>query len=123
MGVAPPKDQVDSTNGHRMFATLIYNAFRLNSFTTELPTIRIPAMIHAAIRRDTQRRYKQGDIPDIRHAEAALPYHQMLLTEKSLTHLLTRRDLGLDQLYGCQVLSTPNLAVQAVRTLVSYDTE
>lgn len=123
MGVDPPKDQVDSTNGHRMFANLIYNAFRLNPFTTELPTIRIPAMLHAAIRWDTQRRYKQGDIPDIRHAEAALPYYQMLLTEKSLTHLLTRRDLGLDQLYGCQVLSTPNQAVQAVRTLASYDTE
>jgi hypothetical protein len=122
MGVAPPKDRVDSTNGHRMFANLIYNAFRLNSFTTELPTIRIPAMLHAAIRWDTQRRYKQGDMPDIRHAEAALPYHQMFLTEKSLTHLVTRRDLGLDQLSGCQVLSTPNQAVQAIRALASHET-
>jgi hypothetical protein len=113
-GVAPTKEEVATSDAPRLFANLIYNGFTLKIFSTELPGLRIPAMLHAAIRWDAERKYKPNDDHDIRHAEIALPYFDILLTEHSLRHLLTRSDLRLDKIYKCQVISEPSGAVAAI---------
>ena len=118
-GKDPAEGEVSSSDGPRKFANLIYHGFRLNHFSTEFPSIRIPATIHAAIRWDRNRKYKPTDIYDFRHAKTALPYFEIFLTENSLCHLLTRQDLSLDLLYNCTVVSDPEIAVQEIKRMVS----
>ena len=118
-GKAPAEGEVSSSDGPRKFANLIYHGFRLKRFSTELPIIRIPATIHAAIRWDRNRKYKPTDFHDFRHAEAALPYFNTFLTENSLCHLLTRQDLSLDLLYNCTVVSDPEIAIEMIKRMVS----
>jgi hypothetical protein len=118
-GTVPTKEEALASDGPRQFANLIYHGFRLKRFSTELPSLRIPATIHAAIRWDTTRKYRPTDTYDLRHAEAALPYFDIFLTEHSLRHLVTRSDLGLDSLYNCTVVSDPGSAVTEIEKVIS----
>ena len=119
LGGGAAKKEILASDGPQQFANLIYHGFRLRRFSTELPSIRIPATLQAAIRWEPNRKYKPTDMHDIRHAEVALPYFDTFLTERSLRHLLTRTDLGLDRLYRCTVISDPNRAVEKVEKIVS----
>ena len=101
------------------FANLIYHAFRLKRFSTELPFLNIQASLHAAIWMDSKRKYKPTDIHDILHATAALPYFDVFLTERSLTHLLTRTDMALDRLYECRVVAKPTEANTEIARLLA----
>jgi hypothetical protein len=118
-GMVPTKEETSASDGPRQLANLIYYGFQHNLFSTELPGLRIPAILHAAIRWDTERKYKSTDDHDIRHAETALPYFNAFLTEHSLRHLLTRSDLKLDSIYNCQVISDPRIAVTQIERAIS----
>jgi hypothetical protein len=119
LGGGTTKKEFSASEGPQQFANLIYHGFRLKRFSSELPSIRVPATLQAAIRWEPNRKYKPTDMHDIRHAEVALPYFDTFLTEHSLRHLLTRTDLGLDRLYRCTVISDPNRAVEEVEKIVS----
>ena len=84
-----------------------------------MPSLRIPATLHAAIRWERNRKYEANDMHDIGHASTALPYFDTFLTEHSLRHLLTRKDLGLDRLYDCMVVSDPRVATETIRGAIS----
>jgi hypothetical protein len=118
-GRTVPEEELAASDASRQFANLIYHGFRLNRFTTELPSLRIPATLHAAVRMDRGQKYKATDMHDIGHATAALPYFDTFLTERNLRHLLTRQDLGLDRLYGCTVVSEPTEATETIRVATS----
>lgn len=112
------KETAGAPRSVQCFANLIYHSFRLGLLSTELPFIRIQAAIHAAMWRDTSRKYKVTDPHDILHATAALPYFHIFLTDHSLKHLLTRKDLSLDKLYDCRVISDPIEAVKKIQKIV-----
>ena len=118
-GRVPADEELAAIDVARLFTKLIYNAFRLNGISTELPSLRIRATLHAAVRWDRSRKYEANDMHDIGHAMAALPYFDTFLTERSLRHLLTREDLGLDVLYGCTVVSDPRMAIETIRGAIS----
>lgn len=117
-GEPPPRAEVEASDGSRKFANLIYHGFRLNLLSKELPSLRIPATLHAAIRWDKGRKYKTTDLHDIHHAAGALPYFDVFLTEHSLRHLLTRKDLALDDLYGCRVVSDQSDAIAEIEEIL-----
>lgn len=121
-GRAPQDEELAASDAPRQFANLIYHGFRLNRFSTELPSLRITATLHAAIRWERSRKYEANDMPDIGHATAALPYFDTFLTERSLRHLLTRKDLGLDRLYDCMVVSDARVSTEAIRGATSQRT-
>lgn len=116
-GKYPTPQELEQLRADRSLAKLIYNCYRLDKLSTELPFLHIPAMMHSAIRRDRTRRFKANDAMDIGHAKAALPYCDLFLTENSLKTLLTRKDLGLDRQYECQVVAKVEQAVEAVNRL------
>lgn len=118
-GMSPSENEVSLSDGPQKFANLIYHGFRFKRFSREFPSINIPATIHAAIRWDRGRRYKPTDFYDFRHAETALPYFDVFLTENSLCHLLMRNDLSLDHLYNCVVISDPMKAFEKINVLIS----
>ena len=90
---------------------LIYSAFQHHKITTQMPSLRIPVGIHAALRHG-RRKHRMGDIEDHMHASLALPYCNAFFTEKTLGNLLTREPLGYDRLYGCTVLWKDNDIIQ-----------
>jgi hypothetical protein len=114
----PSGTEVAMSDSSKVLTNIIYHGFRLNRFSTDLSGIRIPATLHAAIRWDGNRKFKNNDMPDIGHATTALPYFDTFLTEHSLRGLITRKDLALDHLYGCTVVSDPISAVEVIEKAI-----
>ena len=113
-------DAVDGENrsGARL-ANLIYHAFRLGRIGDALPSIRVGAGLHAALRWDRNRKYKGNDTFDFRHAEAALPYCDYFFTERSLRHLVNDGNLNFPTVFDCQVCSSVEEALVAVSSIAS----
>ncbi len=81
------ENNTDFQDGARMLANLVYHAFRLDKLTIELPSVRIAAGLHAALRWDRKRKYKRNDLNDFHHAVAAIPYCDFFLTDHGLRNL------------------------------------
>ncbi len=94
-------DPAETAKGEagRLVANMIYNGFRLNKLTSELPSLWLGAGFHAAVRWDLKRKFKANDMPDFRHAVAAIPYCDYLPDEKSLRHLVSDKNLRLETLF------------------------
>ena len=98
----------------QMVANMIYGAFRLNKLTKELPSLWLGAGFHAAVRWDRNRKFKANDMPDFRHAVAAIPYCDFFLTERSLRHLVGDKNLRLEALFPCKTFSDSSSAAEAL---------
>ncbi|WP_372717343.1 hypothetical protein [Novipirellula sp.] len=109
------EEQQDTSSG-QMLANLIYNAFRLNKVTHQLPSLRIGAGLHAALRWDKNRKYKPNDLFDFRHAIAALPYCDRFFTEGSLHHLVQDGNLKFDEYFKCKTAHKPADALALLET-------
>jgi hypothetical protein len=107
------ESKVDNRPGV-LVGNMIREAFRRNRITTQFPTIRIGAGLHAALRWDRKRKYKANDLFDFRHAEAALPYCDYFFTEHSLRNLVQDRNLQFGKHFACKVFSDPGDALQAI---------
>lgn len=83
---------------------------------TQLPSLHIPAGIHAAIRHKRQH-YTKGDLHDFEHATAALPYCDAFFTDRRLAALLTHPPLDYDQSYNCAVLCDDDDIVEYLRAM------
>lgn len=86
-------------------ANIIYEYFRQERITHEVPTVRVAASLHACVRWDANRKYKTNDSADIRHACAAIPYCDFFLTERSLGHLVADKNLKFDTIFSCKAYS------------------
>jgi hypothetical protein len=100
---AKEKKSVDNTYMH-----LIYNGFKKEKLTTELPVFRVVPELFASARRNKDRRFSDGnDLLDFIHASFALPYCDYFFTEDELKTMIEQTKL--DKLYGCVVESKPKL--------------
>lgn len=84
---------------------------------TQMPALRIMAGIVAAIRWDSDRRYKRGDWHDVLHASVALPYCDAFFTDRPLKTLLTTKPLVYDAVYGTKVMSEVEEILSFLQTL------
>jgi hypothetical protein len=87
----------------RKFSEKLLDAFLYDRLAHGLPTLAIPAGLHAAVARDTKRKYQENDHHDFSHAAAAMPYCACFATERALAHLL-RSQLRYSETYGAQVV-------------------
>lgn len=88
---------------------LLNAAFRKHDLTRSLPSVHIGATLYARMQWDRRRLYKENDVFDFAHAEAALPYCSGFATDGPLAALL--HQAGLDARYGCDLL-TDAIAIQ-----------
>jgi len=95
----------------------IYDAFRLNKIRDELPTLRVHATLHAALRWDRNRKYKVNDLADLRHAAMALPYCDLFLTEGPLCHLVNASQSRLNEYFTCRTISDASEALEHLRSI------
>ena len=103
----------------KLMGNAIYNIFRLNKVTVEMPFINILSSLYAAVRWDKQQKFQDNDFYDFRHATTALPYCDYFFTEKRLMHLLTQKSLSFDKLYECEIQSNVNKVIATLRGLVA----
>ena len=79
---------------------------RFSKFSKSIRTLHISACCHAAVRWDQKRQLTGNDLLDFHHAEAAIGYCNLFLTEKPLMTLVSQRHLELMNDYPCEVVST-----------------
>ena len=96
---------------------MIYNLFRLNKISTELPTFRISSGLPAAARWDKQRKFENNDFQDFQHAATALPYTDYFFTEGNLAHLITQKMTAYDELFKCTVVANVSAALRCLREI------
>lgn len=77
-------------------------------------TLHIRACCYAAVRWDQRRLLKGNDFMDFHHAEAAIGYCDLFVTEKSLETMLKQNHLKLGTDFDCQVESKPRAALKAL---------
>lgn len=90
------------------------NKKRFEVFYLSIPSLHIYASCHAAIRWDQKRNLCGNDLFDFHHAQAALGYCDVFLTEKPLSDMLCQRHLGLSK-YKCQTFWSPSVALSWLR--------
>jgi hypothetical protein len=100
-----------------MLAGLIFGAFQHNRITTDFPTIDVPALLHATVRMDNKRPYRDGDVEDFFHAAAAVGYFNSFLTERSLKHSLLSKPVDVENKYGCRILATEDEVLEHLREM------
>ena len=83
-----------------------------------IPSLRVRSALHAAIRMDDRRPFRQNDLDDIAHSAVAVSYSDLFLTERSFGELLNRSPV--QSVIGptrCRVLSDVSEALAAVAEL------
>jgi hypothetical protein len=102
----------------RQLHNLLFAALKMEATKRVLPSLHIPASLHAAVRWNKKQRLKANDFLDFRHAAAALGYCDAFFTERSLRSLVTASHIALDQMYGCRVVASSGDAVACLRQLL-----
>lgn len=87
-------------------------AARFKAFSSSIPTLHIGASCHAAVRWDKKRNLTGNDLFDFHHAEAALGYCDVFLTEIPLKTLLEQNHLGLIGRFPCRLFSSAEKALE-----------
>ena len=111
--------EVKNSESLRMFKNLIYHMFAQKKDNGYFPTLKVGAGVHAAVRWDKQRLFKENDFQDFTHAQAAIPYCDIFLTEKPLKHLLSTQSLAYDKEYNCTIVATPEESISFIKQTVA----
>ena len=112
-----PTDEDKSGVKSDTFKIMIYNLCKYKKLSNELPSFTIFPELNAAVRWNTERKYKDGnDTIDFLHASAALPYFDYFFTEKELKAIIHQREL--DKKYSCVVECNPTKALTLLRLLM-----
>jgi hypothetical protein len=77
----------------------------------------IHASLHAAFRWDKARRFTSNDLYDFEHASAALAHCQAFFTEHALRSTITARNVVLDELFQCRVVSEIPDAIAVLKAI------
>ncbi len=110
-------EEKNNDNSGKLLAKLIHVAFSNGKISTELPFINIHSGIHAAVRWDRKRKFKENDFLDFHHAATALPYCDVFCTDNPLRVLLTDNLLSFDRLYSTSIVSNVEDAIECIQGL------
>lgn len=84
-----------------------------------LPTLQVGALLHAAFRWNRTQKLNANDMFDFHHAEAALGYCDVLLTDGPMHALLKQRHLAIERDFACRVMSSAEEAADWVRCRIA----
>lgn len=83
--------------------------------------LHIKSLLHAAVRRNKKQALKPNDLFDFDHAVTAIGYCDGFFTDGPLWLMLSRRDLGLKEDFGCCVSSDVDECLRYLATLLHDD--
>jgi hypothetical protein len=85
-----------------------------------IPSLQVRSALHAAIRMDDRRPFRENDLDDIAHSSVAASYADIFLTERSFSELLNRSVVqSVISPSKCRVVSNISEALAAVATIVT----
>lgn len=84
-----------------------------------LPTLQVGALLHAALRWNRTQKLNANGMFDFHHAEAALGYCDVLLTDSPLHALLRHRNLAIERDFACRVMSSAEEGSDWVRCRIA----
>jgi hypothetical protein len=82
-----------------------------------LPSFYAHSLQHAAFRMDSKRKFQGSFLRDMHHGTAGVVWHDVMLTERALQTLLTKKDVALDKTFECVVLNRPDEILNYLRKL------
>lgn len=94
---------------------LLRAAIRKPAGRRALRTLQVGALLHAALRWNRTQKLNANDMFDFHHAEAALGYCGVLLTDGPMHALLKQRHLAIERDFPCRVMSSVEEAADWVR--------
>lgn len=95
---------------------MIYECYKQNKITTELPHFTITADLYSAVRWNKGQRFDRNHTLDFLHASCALPFFHYFFTENQLCTLIHQRKL--DKRFSCKVESKPNKVIELLSSLI-----
>jgi hypothetical protein len=90
---------------------LLWKYFESGKHSNDLPSYHVPAALYADISWNAARMLKHTDVFDFYHAQLAVPYCDVFLTEKSLRATCLSSHLRLDKIYNTTIIADPAEAV------------
>jgi hypothetical protein len=120
-GVHPTAEERTAAEAYRhVWVNLFREAVTRGLDANAIPSLRVRAALHAAVRMNDRRPFRQNDLDDIAHSAVAVSYTDLFLTERSFTELLNRS--AVRSVIGstkCRVVSNVSDALRAVAALAS----
>ncbi|HEY2626599.1 MAG TPA: hypothetical protein VGI41_07610 [Candidatus Udaeobacter sp.] len=98
----------------RPVINLIREAVTQNSDQAAIPSLRVRSALHAAIRLDDNRPFRENDFPDLDHSSVAVAYCDVFLTERSFGDLLGRSFVKNVSRAPCVSATSPEAALAAL---------
>jgi hypothetical protein len=98
----------------RPVINLIREAVTQNLDQAAIPSLRIRSALHAAIRLDDNRPFRENDFPDLDHSSVAVAYCDVFLTERSFGDLLEQSFVKNVSRSQCFVATSPEGALAAL---------
>lgn len=98
---------------------LLRAAIRKPAGRRALRTLQVGALLHAALRWNRTQKLNANDIFDFHHAEAALGYCDVLLTDGPMHALLRQRNLAIERDFLCRVMSSAKEAADWIRCRIA----
>lgn len=112
-GIEPSVEQRETTV--RQCLGLLRAAVRKPVGKRALRTLHAGALMHAAVRWNRTQKIDANDLFDFHHAEAALGYCDVFLTDGPMHTLLKQRHLAIEQEFPCRVMSSVGEAAEWAR--------
>lgn len=98
---------------------LLRAAIRKPAGRRALRTLQVGALLYAALRWNRTQKLNANDMFDFHHAEAALGYCDVLLTDGPMHALLRQRNLAIERDFACRVMSSAEEAADWVRCRIA----
>jgi hypothetical protein len=105
----------------RSARNLVWFLFKKNKITNELPSYHVPAGLYAAACWDTTRQMTKNDVLDFCHAQLAIPYCDVFLTERGLKSLACSRHLRFNEIYDTAIIADPEEALRYLSENLQQD--
>ncbi len=120
-GINPSAEERAGASAYRhVLVNLFREAVTRGLDAKAIPSLRVRSALHAAIRMDDRRPFRENDLDDIAHSSVAVSYSNVFLTERSFAELLNRSTV--QSVIGptkCRVVSNVSDALAVVAEMVT----
>lgn len=116
-GTLPAEGSAERAEVDRQCLSFLVGALDTERGRKAMRSLHIKSLLHAAVRWNKKQALKPNDLFDFDHAAAAIGYSDAFFTDGPLRAMLSRRDLGLKEDFGCFVSSEVDECMRYLATL------
>lgn len=118
-GSLPTEGSAECAEVDRECLSFLIGALDTEGGRKAMRSLHIKSLLHAAVRWNKKQTLKPNDLFDFDHAAAAVGYCDAFFTDGPLRTMLSRRDLGLKEDFGCFVSSDADECLRYLSSIPS----